>query len=155
MRIRGKYYVVNDDKYLYEILSEKFLEYLQDKIIVEQKEVVLLSYNSCAFFAYKKSTASEDDSHITDEIEVFELNNEKCETVHNDIAACLGDYCFAVFGQHEFVQVMVKHTRELGVVPDEHSKDFAVIKALEYAITRIYERQHIVIKTSGEANEQN
>ena len=144
--IQNKYYVPNNGEYLYEILCDKYLSYLQDKIIVENKDVLLISYNMCAFWAYKNPNYLEEDLDINEELEEFESNGKTLQTAHSYIARCLEDYCFGVFGESDFIQVMVKHSNNIGVVPNEKSKDFAVIRALEYALIRIYEQQHNTLK---------
>lgn len=143
--IRGKYYVPNNAEYLYEILSEKFLCYLVDKIVVDNKEVFLMSYNACALWAHKNPNFV-DEENVEGAVEEYEQEGKQYTTAHKFIAECLEEYCFAVFGERNFIQVMVKCTNDIGGVPDERSKDFAVIRALEYAITRIYERQHITLE---------
>lgn len=140
----GKYYVPNNNKYFYEKLGEEFQRYLKDKIIVDEKQVMLISYNVCAFWAHANPSLYDEygDTESSENKESKKIH----KTVHEIIAECLGDYGFGVFGEKNFIQAMVKCTEELGVVPNENSRDFAVIRALEYAITKIYEQQHKVIK---------
>lgn len=145
--IREKCYVLNNGDYLYEILCEEFFKYLKDRIIVDEKGVLLMSHNVCAFWAHKNPNFEECDPEIIADLVSFNENDKEYHTAHKYIAECLGDHCFAVFGEEKFIQVMVKVTAELGVLPDDKSKDFAVVRALEYAIARIYEKQHIVIKS--------
>ena len=139
-----KYYVLNNAMYLYERLSEEFLSFLKDRIIIDNREVLLMSYNVCAFWAYKNPDFPEDSN--CSEIEEYEESGVLRQTAHKYIAECLGEYGFGIFGERNFIQVMVKCTTELGVVPNETSKDFAVIRALENAVTRLYEKQNKVIK---------
>lgn len=130
---KGKYYVPNNSRYLFEKLSEEFFSYLRGKIIVENKQVLLISYNTCAIFAKLNPD--------------YEKNNsDNNYTIQECISDCLGDYCYAVLGEDSFCQVMVKCTTDLGVVPNKNSKDFAVIRALEEAITRVYEEVHLTLK---------
>lgn len=141
----GKYYVPNNAMYLYERLSEEYLNFLKDRIIVDSKEVLLMSYNVCAFWA-RKNPDFQDETEDSDEVEEFEENGVLNKTAHKCIAECLGEYGFGVFGEKSFIQVMVKCTTELGIVPNKKSDEFAVIRALENAVSRIYENQHRTIK---------
>ena len=75
--------------------------------------------------------------------EYSKKNGDTEISVQEYIAECLGDYAYAIFGEENLVQVMIKCTTDLGVVPDENSNDFAVIRALEEALTRIYENKHL------------
>lgn len=133
---KGKYYVPNRGEYLFEKLSEEFWLYLRERVVVDKKEVLLISYNTCALWVSKNPGFSDEEQ-------------EKDKSVSDYIAECLGDYGYAVFGTDNFFQVMVKCTKELGIVPNENSNEFSVIRALEEAITRIYEETHITLKKKG------
>lgn len=121
IRYRSHYFLPNTSKYLFEKLSEEYLDFLNDKIKVESKDVCLISYNMCALFATPLTNMS----------------------VNDCIAECLAENAYAVLGEDDFFYVVVKCSNELGVVPDKDSKEFVVIRSFQEAIYRLYEKQHI------------
>ena len=126
---KGKYYIPNNEKYLFEKLSEDFYKYLHTRIQVDKKKVLFISCNTCAFFASIKP-------------DYKEKEEEKGFSIHQYIGNCLDDYLFAIFGEDNFVQAMVKCSTDFAYIPDKYSIDFTVLRALENALTRIYEEDH-------------
>lgn len=125
---QNKYYLPKTEKYLYEKLSEEYLNYLRDKIKVIQKDVCLISYNMCAVWA-----------------ESLE-NSDTDSDVYHCLSECLGEYCYAISGEEDFSYVIVKCSDNISVVPDQQSKEFAVIRALATAISNLYSEQHITLQ---------
>lgn len=118
-----KYYLPNQPKYLLEKLSEEYFECLNAKINVPLRPC-LISYNMGAFYA----------SAVAD------------EKVRECIANCLQEFCYKILKSEDFYLVIVSCPRaggNQGFVPNKGSKEFTVLKALEDAFCRIYDKQHI------------
>lgn len=129
-----KYYLPNDPKYLFEKLSEEFFEYLDEKIKVE-KRFCYASYNAGAFYA----------SSLCD------MGVGEC------IELCLDEYLYAVLEAENVFYVIVKYPNSDEIqshndcipkdidIPNKNSKEFVVLRALESAINRLFDKQHIRI----------
>lgn len=120
IRYRKRYFLPNTNQYLFEKLSEEYFDFLDGKIEIKSKEVCLISYNMCALIATPLTKIS----------------------VNDCIAECLDENTYAILGEDDFFCVVVKCPSELGIVPNENSKEFVVIKALQEAVVRLYEKQH-------------
>ena len=119
-----KYFFPNTPKYLFEKLSVDYFDYFDKRIKVDKKEVCIMSYNTCAFYATSMT-----------EYSVSEL-----------VSDCLYDDLYSILEVDNYYQIVVNNQKELGSVPGKDSKEFTIIRALQDALFRLYEKQHKQLK---------
>lgn len=118
--IQGKYYVLNLATYFEEKLTEEYYLFLKEKIVAKRRDILRMTHNTCVVLVEPKN------------------NNEDISEIFSD---CLGSNWFASMEGENSLLIMIKCNSESKKVPDEKSKEYVLMKALENAITRIYEDQ--------------
>lgn len=118
--LQGKYYVINNEAYLNEKLSEEYYLFLKDKIRVLRKDIIEISYNMCGVLVEPQN------------------GNDKIVKIISD---CLGDNCFNVTKGRDIVLIMLKCNPEDNYIPTGKSNEYLIMTALGNTISRIYEDQ--------------
>lgn len=118
--LQGKYYVINNDTYFDEKLTEECYLTLRGRISVTRKDILKISYNMCGV----KIKAKDND-----------------EDIKKIVSDCLGENCFSVLKSKNLVLIMIKCNADDNSVPTENSREYTIMKAIEGAISRIYEDQ--------------
>jgi hypothetical protein len=131
---KKKYYLPNDPPHLYAKLSEEYIEYLRDKIVVNSRVVHLISYNMCVIHV------SSNPNYIPPEGK-FETDDAQIIAMQH-IADCIDNAWVDIWGEGSLQFVLVKYSSGTGIVPNENSHEFAIIKALEDALVRLYDETH-------------
>lgn len=120
--INGKYFVLNNDTYFKEKLVEECYEYLKDKIKVNRKDIMRISYNMCAL--------------------LVELKNDNENTTVGDVFKnYLDDNCFEVLECENLLFILLKCNAESNEIPQKDSRENLIINVIESSISRIYENQ--------------
>ena len=120
--INGKYFVLNTETYFQEKLIEECYDYFKDKIKVNRKDIMRISYNMCALLVELKA------------------NNDVC-TVGELFKDYLDDNCFEVLECENLLFILLKCDSENKEIATEESRENIIINVIESAISRIYEDQ--------------
>ncbi len=120
--INGKYFVLNTETYFKEKLIEECYDYFKDKIKVNRKDIIRISYNMCALLVELKT------------------NNDNT-TVGEIFKDYLDDNCFEVLECENLLFILLKCDPGSKEIPTSDSREHLIINVIESTVSRIYEDQ--------------